>query len=245
MDRGSDSRGGGHRIDDEAKGVFLRALEDGLWLKDAASRAGFTLGAFWKERRRDPAFDSAVVDALDLTSDACLIRPTNGRPIQRRGHRRLRFVGWRVDVFLSHFAATCNEAEAAEAAGVSPATVYRKRRKDPGFAASHQAALDHGYVRLEAEALRQRLAAQQRMAEAVEAGTALGADLCQEFERVLKLLARWDRRGGVAGPRTVSPAAARAWTFDSAIEAIERKLKALGIPVADLPPEPDDDEEVE
>ncbi|HEY0414474.1 MAG TPA: hypothetical protein VGD66_15170 [Allosphingosinicella sp.] len=234
-----------YRIDDAAKGVFLETLHEGAWLKDAARRAGFTLGAFWKERRRDPAFDAAVVDALDLTSDACLIRPTNGRPLQRRGHRRLRFVGWRVDVFLAHFASTCNETEAAEAAGVAAATVYRKRRKDPAFAAAHQAALDHGYVRLEAEALRQRLAAQQRMAEAVAAGTELGAGLCTEFERVMTLLARWDRRGGQAAPRTVAPAAASAWTFDSAIDAIERKLRALGIPVRALPAEPGDEGEVE
>jgi hypothetical protein len=245
MDGQGDSRGGKNRIDDAAKGVFLDALREGLWLKEAARRAGFSFAGFWKERRRDPAFDAGVVDALDLTSDACLIRPTNGRPLQRRGHRRMRFVGWRVEVFLAHFASTCNETEAAEAAGVTTATVYRKRRKDPEFAAAHQAALQQGYVRLEAEALHQRLAAQQRMAEAVAAGTELGAELCQEFERMMKILARWDRRGGALGPRTHSPATATAWTFESAIDAIERKLRSLGIPLREHPAEPGDEGEVE
>jgi hypothetical protein len=247
--QGDSQRGRGHRIDDGAKGIFLAAVKRGAWLRDAARAAGYTVSGFWKERKRDPAFDEAVEEALELSAAPRFIRPTNGRRLQLRRHRRLRFHGWRREVFLAHFAATGNETEAAEAAGVSTATVYRHRVKDPDFAAAHQAALDQSYVRLEAEAVRQRLLAQGKMAEALERGLEVEpamvaefarGDLAAEFERMMKLLARWDRRGGGPGPRTVSPAHRRPWTFEEAIEALERKMRSLGIPVRDAPEAGDD-----
>jgi hypothetical protein len=245
MEEQGDSGRAPPRIDDRAKGLFLAAVKRGAWLRDAAQAAGYSVSAFWKERRRDPAFDEAVEEALELSDAPRFIRPTNGRRLQLRRHRRLRFHEWRRDLFLAHFAATGNETEAAEAAGVCTSTVYRHRRKDTEFAAAHQAALEQSYVRLEVEAVRQRLAAQKKMAEALERGLEIEPALAQEFERVMKLLARWDRRGGKAGPRTVSPAAAQPWTFDAAIDAVERKLRALGIPIRELPPEPADDSDVE
>jgi hypothetical protein len=233
--QGDSQRGRGHRIDDGAKGTFLAAVKRGAWLRDAARAAGYTVSGFWKERKRDPAFDEAVEEALELSAAPRFIRPTNGRRLQLRRHRRLRFHDWRREVFLAHFAATGNETEAAEAAGVSTATVYRHRVKDPDFATAHQAALDQSYVRLEAEAVRQRLLAQRGMAEALERGLEVEPAIVAEFERMMKLLARWDRRGGGAGPRTVSPAHRRPWTFEEAIEALERKMRSLGIPVRDAP----------
>jgi hypothetical protein len=243
------SRGAGQRrIDDEAMGAFLEAVRRGAALEDAARAAGFTLGAFWKARKRDPAFAEAVEEAMELSNAPRFIRAGNGRKLQLRRHRRLRFVAWRRELFLEHLAGTCNEVEAAAAVGVSPATVYRHRMKDPEFAALHQLALDQGYVRLEAEALRQRLQAQQRLAEALDNGFEPKGELALEFDRVMKLLARWERRSGRVGPRTVSPERSRAWTADEALEALERKLSALGIPIrAAPPPGPgnEDDGEVE
>lgn len=51
--------------------------------------------------------------------------------------------------FLDTLAVTCNVKAACRAAGVAPANAYRTRGRDPGFAASWQAALALGYVRLE------------------------------------------------------------------------------------------------
>lgn len=238
------SRGvGQRRIDDEAMGIFLQAVRRGAALEDAARAAGFTLGGFWKVRKRDPAFDEAVEEALEQSNAPRFIRAGNGRKLQLRSHRGLRFVDWRRELFLEHLAGTCNEVESAAAAGVCAATVYRHRMKDPEFAARHQAALEQGYVRLEAEALRQRLQAQQRLAEALDKGLEPKGELVQEFDRVMKLLARWERRGGRIGPRRVSPERSRAWTADEALEALERKLRALGIPIREAPPDPSADED--
>jgi hypothetical protein len=218
---------GGGRIDDIAMGVFLAAVKRGAALKDAARAAGFTLGGFWRLRGRDRAFDLAVEEALDYSNVERFIAPGNGRRLQLKRVRRLRFVDWRKEVFLAEFARSCDETAAAEAAGVSTATVSRHCRIDPDFAEGRQRALEQGYDRLEAEALRQRLAAQQRLRAAEQAGEPLGPEAALEFERVLKLLQRWDRRGGRVGPRRVAPGRLRRWTFDEAIAALAAKLQAL------------------
>jgi hypothetical protein len=240
-----------HLIDDRAKGAFLAAIKRGAWLKDAAAAAGFTLCAFWRERKRDPAFDEAVEEMLEISNIPRFVRPSNRRALQLRRQRRLRFADWRQEVFLAHFAATCNETEAAEAAGVCRSTVYRLRRRDPVFAAAHQAALEQSYVRLEAEALRQRLEAQKRLAELLDQGIDPDGALAEEFDRVMKLLARWDRGNGKIGPRTVSARSSESMSFDEAISLLARRLTSLGHkipgypaqealpPPEDSPPEPD------
>ena len=238
MGKTGDSRRswGGRKIDDEAKGVFLDGLRRGLFVPDAARQAGFSASAFWKARKADPAFDEACDEALELSAAPRWIAPGKGRRLQFRNFRRLRFVGWRREVFLAHFAATCNETAAAEAAGVCRETVYRVRIRDSDFAAAHQAALDQGYVRLEAEAVRQREAAQAAMRAAIESGSAEGAEVVAEFERQMKLLARWERKQGGPGPRRVSAGRRQPMSFGEALDALERKLKALGIEI-----EPGDD----
>jgi len=51
--------------------------------------------------------------------------------------------------FLNSLAASCNVERSAAEAGFSKVTVYKRRRLDPAFAASWQAALEQGYARLE------------------------------------------------------------------------------------------------
>jgi hypothetical protein len=221
------------RIDDVAMGAFLLALKRGASLRDAARAAGFSLGGFWKVRKRDPAFDAAVEEALELSNAPRFIAPTNGRRLQLRRIRRLRFVEWRRELFLEHFAGTCDVASSAELAGVCESTVYRHRVKDPDFAAAFQEALEQGYARLEAEAVRQRVEAQNRLREGVEAT----GEIAAEFERVLKLLSRWERRGGGVGPRTIARSRQKSWTFDEAILALEARLRALGVPIREVPRE--------
>ena len=57
-------------------------------------------------------------------------------------------------VFLDRLAASCNVSWAAACAGFSTAAVYRRRRRDPGFAERWRAALAQGYARLEAGLVR-------------------------------------------------------------------------------------------
>lgn len=228
-DSAGKNRGNGwsRPIGDEAKGLFLDALKRGLSIEDAARAAGRSPGGFWKARKRDPAFDEAVEEMLELSNTPLFVAPGNGRRWQLRRVRRLRFVLWRKQVFLAHLAGTGDVTAAAAAAGVSEPTVYRHRMKDPDFAAAFQEALEQAYVRLEAEAVRQRLEAQRQLRE----GVLPAGEIAQEFERVLKLLQRWDRRNGKVGPRTITPGRRQSWTFEQAIEALDRQLAALGIPI--------------
>ena len=66
----------------------------------------------------------------------------------------------------------------------------------------------------------------------------------------MKVLARYDRRNGTVGPRTVAPEHAQRWTFEQAIQALDRKLGSLNIPLVEivdqqpplLPPPPEGDD---
>ena len=248
-----DSSGAQPAIGAAAKAAFLAALRDGARREDAAAAAGFTISAFYGARRRDPAFAAHWTQALAATPPGerrrrshlpgeTRIVPNNRRGLQRRRMRHVRFDEDRRAVFLAAFAWSCDAAAAAAEAGVSESTVYLHRRTDPAFAEEFQAALDQGYARLEAEALRQRLAAQDRLRAAVEESAAPGGappleDMAAEFERVLKLLDRWDRRNR-RPERHASPGSRRqAWTFDSAVTLLDRHLRSLGVEIPVLPPE--------
>lgn len=252
------NRGGGSepRIGDAAKAVYLRALRDGAAHEEAARAAGFSRSAFFRLRRRDAGFaalcEEAVVAAARgaarrgrprrcahcgcipgpgaaAAGEGYAIRPARGRRLQRRRASRVEFSAKRQDVVLAHFAGTCNLAEAAEVAGVSESTVFKCLDRDPDFAERFRVVLAQCYQHLEAELLRGRLEAQKRQ-RPVEATGAFEP----EFERALKLLQRWERKDGSLGPRRPIRAASEPHSFDEAIDAIERKLNAIGIPIRDF-----------
>lgn len=62
------------------------------------------------------------------------------------------------DTFLDHLAATCNVRESARVTGIDPAACYRRRRRDPAFAAKWQDALALGYEMLETQLVGHALA---------------------------------------------------------------------------------------
>jgi hypothetical protein len=113
--------------------------------------------------------------------------------------------------------------------------VYKHRRKDPVFAAAFAEVLELCYTRLEVEAATARLKAQQRLQRALDEGVTTG-EVAEEFERVMRLLERWDRRNGKLGVRAVSPEKRPALNFDEAIALLETKLRNLDIPILQLPP---------
>lgn len=249
------------RIDAAAKAVFLAGLARGARREDAAAAAGFSLTGFYGVRTRDPAFRAGWADALAGPSaaerrtrayaardggDDCgeeRIAAANRRLVQRRRRRHVRFTEARQAAYLAYFALTCDTKAAAAVAGVSPSTVTLHRRANPEFAALHREALAQGYVALEAEALRQRLAAQARLRAALaragadnpaprapccpECGQPL--DSGAEFDRTLRLLDSLDRKARRA-ERNFRPGGRRKeWTFEQAILALDRKLTALGV----------------
>ncbi len=236
MGSDGDSAGPRRRIDGAAKAQFLAALRAGEHRDEAARQTGFSWRGFHSVRRRDPVFRLGWTWALELSAaderskqgpdaspEASEIAPNNQRRLQRRT-RRLRFTDARKRVFLDHFAGTADAFAAAEAAGVGYSTVYDHRRKDPAFAAAYDETLAQAYAMLEAEALRQRLEAQRNLRE----GRMPQGEIAQEFERVMKLLARYDRGGGRVGTRQTGRGRERRWSFDEAIQALDKKLRALG-----------------
>jgi hypothetical protein len=215
-------------VDALAMGQFTHALRRGATVEEAARAAGFGVSSFYRRRRRDPEFAAVWAEALEISNAPRLIKPGNGRPLQLRHTRRLRFTEERKDVYLAHFAATCDMATSAEAAGVCTSTVRNHRLKDAEFDARCQAALEQGYAALEEAAVRERLAALEKLRE----GVLPAGEAAVEFERQMKLLSQWRRRDGSLGPRAHSRETLSRWSFDEAMKALEKRLKALGIPVS-------------
>lgn len=268
MNGHDDSRSPPCRIDEAAKAAFLAALRRGARREDAAAEAGFSLTGFYGARARDPAFAAAWRAALGegpaagrrarayaergerLARGEVRIHAANRRVYQRRRRAHVRFDADAQDAFLAGFAASCDTKAAAAAAGVSESTVHRHRRLDRGFAEAYAAALAQGYELLEAEAVRQRLAAQARLRAAAErADEAAPAPSCPhcgrsddagaEFDRIMRLLARWDRRPRRPDSRFTPGGRRQRVTFDQAIAMLDKHLRALGVRTTTAPPSGD------
>ncbi len=257
MSAKTDSSPAPRRIDAAAKAVFLAALRSGARREDAAAGAGFSLTGFYGARRRDSAFQAAWDEALAAAPAAerrvrayaergeVRIASANRRLYQRRRRRHVRFDERRQEIFLTHFAANCDTTAAAAAAeaGVSESTVHLHCRTDPAFAEAYSLALEQGLTCLEAEALRQRLAAQKRLRAAVEAAgpaARVSADEAEEFDRLMRLFARWDRKPRRPDSRFSEGGRRQAWSFEEAIVVLDKKLRAFGLRRGIAPPEEDE-----
>ncbi len=241
-------------IEERDKARFLSLLREGGDRDEAAAAAGFPLGSFYNVRKRDSVFRLAWEWAMDLAAiderggelsrraaeghSSDRIAPKGGRLLQRQTMRWVKFTAKRQQIYLDHFAGTADSEAAAAAAGITTHTVRAHARKHPEFEAAEAEALRYAYVKLEAEAVRQRLEAQRRISENLEPT----GEIAEEFDRVMKLLARFDRRDGGIGRREVGQASRQRGTFEEAIEALDRKLNALGIRRGILPP-PEEDED--
>jgi hypothetical protein len=189
------------------------------------------VGRRMRPRRRRSGPDSSIGPAGEER-----IASNNRRGLQVRKMRHVRFDAKRQQRFLAHFAWSADTLAAAAEAGVCETTVYNQRRSNPAFAEEFQAALDQAYARLEAEALR---AAVERSEPGAEPGAAplLPADMAAEFERVLKLLARWDRKPRRPERQAALDGRREPWSFEGAIALLNRRLAALGMEVPPLPAE--------
>lgn len=235
-------------IDEADKTRFIELLRAGASREDAAAAAGFPLGSLYNVRARDSVFRLAWEWALDLaaiderggelsrrTADGepgDRIAPKRGRLLQRQKARWVKFTEKRQQIYLDHFAGTADAQAAAAAAGVTYAAVRAHGRKHPEFEATESEALRYAYARLEAEAVRQRLEAQRRLSENLEPT----GEIAEEFERVMKLLARYDRKDGRIARREIGRASRQRLSFDELIRALDKALNALGVRKGILPP---------
>jgi hypothetical protein len=241
-------------IEERHKARFLEFLRSGTSREEAAAAAGFPLGSFYNVRARDCVFRLGWEWALDLAAiderggelsrraadgqPGDRIAPKGGRLLQRQKMRWVKFTEKRQQIYLDHFAGTADSEAAAAAAGVTTHTVRAHARKHPEFEAAESDALRYAYAKLEAEAVRQRLEAQRRFSENLEPT----GELAQEFERVMKLLARYDRRDGRVGRREVGQGHRQRWSIEESIEALDNKLRALGVRRG-IRPAPDEQEQ--
>lgn len=242
-------RPGRRLVGEEAKACFLEALRSGAGRERAAAAAGFALASFYNVRARDRVFRLAWMWALDLVAiderggelsrraaaggPGDRIAPTRGRLLQRQRMSWVKFTEARQQIYLDHFAGTADAEAAAAAAGVSTHAVDAHARKHPEFAELAGEALRLAYAKLEAESVRQRLEAQRRLSANLEPT----GELTREFERAMKLLGRYDRRDGRIAAREVGRGHEQVAGFDEAIEALDRKLRALGVRRSILPRE--------
>lgn len=246
----SERRPGRRLVGAEAKARFLAGLRAGMSRAEAAAGSGFSWRAFYGVRRRDPVFEFAWLAALELSAvderDARraaaklaerrangTVASNNRRVVQlQRARRGFSFTEKRQQIFLDHFAGTADFEASAEVAGVSDQTVRALMRRNPEFAALHDEALKLAYARLEAEAVRQRLAAAKRLRDNLEPT----GEAAQEFERAMKLLARYERRDGRIAVREHAASASRTFSFEAAMVELDKALNALGARRGVLPP---------
>lgn len=241
--RGGAGPGAGRRLGPQAVAAFVAALEQGATVVAAAAAAGCSVGTCYNRRRKDPAFRAAWEEAAAKADRPWLIATKNGRKLQKWKPRGRKFTTERKEIYLAHFAATCDSDEAARLAGVSDSTVYTHLRTDPEFAAARAEALDQGYARLEAELTRQRLEALKRFAAAIDKAEA-DPEHAVEFERALKLLKRYDTSRGRPEPITRRRGGTRRPSFAEGIARLEKRLKVLGYEIDEeaVPPRADDAE---
>ena len=173
------------------------------------------------------------------------IASANRRLVQRQRRRHVRFTLERQELFLEHFAASGDTRASAEAAGVSESTVHLHRRQHAEFRACYDEALAIAYPKLEADALRLRLESQARLRAAVQRGAETGPrsgsgqtrclacghdpDDDAQFDRTMQLLARRDRKPRRVDSRFTPGGRRQRWTFEEAIELLDKKMRALGL----------------
>ena len=233
MGRGHGWRKGIHRVPDaRQRREFVRALLGGATVTEAARAAGVSLCALYGARARDAGFAADWDNAAARSAWAERPAAEPGAAPRFVQRRRPRFAGWRRRTFLDTLELSANTAESARAAGVSKRTVHKHLARDADLARANAAALARAYAGLERRLAREQAesAARWRAHGIVPTG-----EPTADFDEALRLLARWERPDGTLGRRE-KPGRRRVYSFEEAIAALEKKMRALGIAIADDAP---------
>lgn len=212
-----------HLFGGRAKAAFVAAVEQGASVAAAARAAGYCVSTVYAARERCPLFRRAWAEAAEASSAPVLVAAGPGRRVQKRRVRRRLFGEKLKAEFLEHFAASCNIAAAAEAAGVGRSTVNKHLIEDGEFRERFEEALRLGYVQLEAETVRARLEAMRRRPRLK--GDREGPADEQDFDRALQLL-REHKRGRGGGALRPGRTPARA-SVAEVCKALAKRLKAF------------------
>jgi hypothetical protein len=217
---------------------FVLALRDGATVAAAAAAARVAVTTLYYRRRIDAAFAALWADAVagasaDIAAaraggraalDAAqgtMLREHPDRWLVRKRRRAVEFTRARRQVFLDHFAESCNMAAAAAAAGVTERTARKALAADPAFAGGFEAALAIGYENAEADALAQALAAQEAYRIAPSAENEAIA-----FDRAMAVLREYKRGHGRIGRRPYRQRPVLL-PLEDGFAALERELDAF------------------
>jgi len=196
---------------------FLLGIRNGMTVKIAARWAAVGETAIYWLRRTDAgfaelwreAFAGAKADAAAVRAQAraaldsaqgTMIAPDSGSVLKRKRRPAVAFTPERKQVFLDHFAESCNMEAAAAAAGVTVRCVRKSLAEDEAFIAAFDVATAVGYKALEADTLH-HVQMGYRLSEDGPAGATDGAGGKQTFERSMQLLQQYRRRDGSVGRR--------------------------------------------
>lgn len=196
---------------------FLLGIRNGMTVKAAARwapvgetaiywlrRADAGFAALWRE-----AFAGAKADAAAARTEAraaadaaqgTKIADDGGTVLKRKRRHAVEFTPARRQVFLDHFADSCNMAAAAAAAGVTVRCVRKTLAEDEAFSDAFDMATGVGYRALEADTLHQAQMG-YRLSPDGPADAGDGPRSRQTFERSLQLLQHYRRRDGSVGRR--------------------------------------------
>lgn len=156
------------------------------------------------------------------------IIPNKGRELQVAPTRRRLFDAAAQQLFLDHFAETCNAVASAKAAGFSYGTVYRNRANNPAFAEKWLEALRHGYDRLEELALSHAIVALDWTPP--EAPAPPQDSPLAKLDPAMALQLLREHKRGLAGiPKAGRPPDAA--TNAEVMTALVKRLKAFGVKI--------------
>jgi hypothetical protein len=196
---------------------FLLGMRNGLTVAAAAKWAGVVVPTLYYRRRIDASFaalwreavagasaDAAAARARERTAaeaaQGTKVCAHGDRLLVRKRRRAVDFTPERKQLFLDHFAESCNRAAAAAAVGVTDRAVRKALAEDAAFAEGFDVAMGVGYKALEADTLHTQHMA-YRLSPDGPAGGADPAAGKQTFERSLQLLNEYRRRDGSVGRR--------------------------------------------
>ena len=221
---------------------FLLGIRNGLTVAAAAQWAGVAVqtiyyrrridagfAALWREARAGADADAAAVRAAERAAaeaaQGTKVCAHGDRLLVRKRRRSVEFTPARRQVFLDHFAESCNMAAAAAAAGVSERHVRKALAEDESFAEAFDVALAVGYKALEADTLHTQQMA-YRLSPDGPAGAPDAAAEKQTFERSLQLLNEYRRRDGSVGRRP-SPHHRKSASKEEVIAAIVKNVRLV------------------
>lgn len=224
MDQGKSSKPAPRRrpecdraVSAEQQVRFLLGVRNGLTVAAAAKWAGVHVQTIYYRRRIDAGFAALWQEArAGVEADVAAVRAAEraaaeaaqgtkvcahgDRLLVRKRRRPVDFTPERRQLFLDHFAESCNMEAAAAAAGVTGRSVRKALAEDEAFSEAFDVALAVGYKALEADTLHTQHMAHRLSPE----GPAKGADGSggkQTFERSMQLLNEYRRRDGSVGRR--------------------------------------------